>query len=68
MPWPSLERLAEKRLRELLGDDYAALPTDQRLDAIKLGTQWIKMKKAAEQGCEMGSFFRDVDDDTSGDG
>lgn len=67
MPTPNLERLAERRLRELLVSGFGELPVGERLDALKIAFQWSKVKRAAAQGAEYGSMFREMDEDADSD-
>lgn len=57
----SLERLIEKRIRDLLKDGYAELDPAGKRDVIKLGTDWIKVQRKQSEtfGSEFGDDERD---------
>jgi hypothetical protein len=65
MPSPlPLEKQIEKRIRDLLTSDYAALEPSQRFEAIKMGVAWIKAtKKGGEEA--FGGFFSQTDNEES---
>lgn len=63
MPSPlPLEKQLEKRIRDLLTNEYSGLDVEQKFKAITMGVAWIKAtKKGGEEA--FGKFFTQDDNE-----